>query len=45
MGKYGLFLFSDNITQLEDYKKTLTDPAEILAVSERIAELKAKAEH
>ena len=42
MGKYGFFLFSEEITQLEAYKQTLTDPAQIAVVDKKIAELRAK---
>lgn len=35
---------SEDITQLEDFKKTLSDPEEIAKIDEKIATLKAKAE-
>jgi hypothetical protein len=42
MGQWGFFLFSEKLAQLEAFKKTLTDPAEIAKVDAEIAELKAK---
>jgi hypothetical protein len=42
MGIYGFFLFSEEIAQLEAFKATLTDPAEIADVDKTIALLKAK---
>ena len=42
MGEWGLFFFSEKITQLEAFKKTLKDPAEIAKVDAEIAELYAK---
>lgn len=42
MGDFGWFFFSEKIAQLEAFKKTLTDPAEIAKVDAEIAELKAK---
>jgi hypothetical protein len=39
---WGLFLFSQEIAQLEAFKATLTDPAEIADVEKTIALLKAK---
>ena len=38
----GLFFFSKEIAQLEAFKATLTDPAEIAEVDRQIAELRAK---
>lgn len=42
MGTWGLFFFSREIAQLEAFKKTLTNPAEIAEVDAQIAELRAK---
>lgn len=42
MGDWGLFFFSEKLSQLEAFKKTLKDPAEIAKVDAEIAELKAK---
>lgn len=42
MGKWGLFLFSEQITQLEAFKATLNDESEIAKVDETISLLKAK---
>lgn len=42
MGKWGLFLFSDEIAQLEAFKATLKDKAKIAEVDEAIAILKEK---
>lgn len=44
MGDWGFFFFSEKLSQLEAYKKTLTNPAEIAKVDAEIAELKAKQE-
>ena len=44
MGDWGWFFFSEKIAQLETFKKTLKDPAEIEKVDAEIAELKAKQE-
>jgi hypothetical protein len=44
MGNFGLFLFSEEIAQLEAFKKTLTDPTEIAEVDAKIAKLKAESE-
>ena len=44
MGWLGSLWLSKDITQLEDFKKTLSDPEEIAKIDERIATLKAKAE-
>lgn len=44
MGWLGSLWLSEDITQLEDFKKTLSDPEEIAKIDERIATLKAKAE-
>lgn len=43
MGVFGLFFFSDEIAQLEAFKETLTDPAEIAEIDRQIAELREKA--
>lgn len=40
MGLWGTFFFSQTISQLEDFKKTLTDAEEIKKVDEAIALLK-----
>lgn len=42
MGKWGLIFFSEEIAQLEAFKKTLTNPAEIEEVDRQIAELRVK---
>lgn len=42
MGMWGTILFSEQITQLEAFKATLKDPAEIADVEKTIALLKAK---
>lgn len=42
MGKWGILLFSEEITQLEAFKATLSDPAEIADVEKTIALMKAK---
>lgn len=42
MGRYGTLFFSGEVAQLEAFKKTLTDPAEIAAVEKTIEVLKAK---
>ena len=42
MGVWGTFFFSREIAQLEAFKKTLTNPAEIEEVDAQIAELRAK---
>ena len=42
MGLWGAFFFSKEIDQLEAFKKTLTDPAEIARVDEAIKLLKEK---
>ena len=42
MGNFGLFFFSEEITQLKEFRKTLSDPAEIAKVDAKIAELEAK---
>lgn len=44
MGWFGSLWMSEDITQLEDFKKTLSDPEEIAKIDEKIANLKAKAE-
>lgn len=44
MGTWGLFFFSEEIAQLEAFKKTLTNPAEVAEIDRQIAELRAKAE-
>jgi hypothetical protein len=43
MGNFGFFFFSEKISQLEAFKSTLTDPAEIAKVDAEIEELRAKA--
>lgn len=48
MGKYGFFFFSEEIAQLEAFKKTLTNADEIAEVDRQIEELRVKqaeAEH
>lgn len=42
MGNFGLFFFSDKITQLEEFKKTLTDPEEIAEVDKTIDLIRSK---
>lgn len=42
MGWFGSLFFSKQITQLEDFKKTLSDPDEIAQVDKTIAILKDK---
>lgn len=42
MGKWGLFLFSEEIAQLEAFKKTLTDADEIADVERTIELLRKK---
>lgn len=42
MGGWGMIFFSEKIAQLEAFKATLKDPAEIAKVDAEIAELKAK---
>lgn len=42
MGKWGLFLFSEQIAQLEAFKATLNDESEIAKVDATISLLKAK---
>lgn len=42
MGRYGFIFFSEEIAQLEAFKKTLKDPAEIAKVDAEIAELYKK---
>ena len=42
MGHWGFFLFSEEIAQLEAYKATLKNDAEIARVDEAIALLKSK---
>ena len=44
MGRYGPIFFSEEIAQLEAFKKTLTNPTEIAEVEAKIAKLKAEAE-
>ena len=44
MGWLGSLWLSEDITQLEDFKKTLSDHEEIAKIDEKIATLKAKAE-
>lgn len=42
MGWFGSLFFSKQITQLEDFKKTLSNPDEIAQVEKTIAILKEK---
>ena len=42
MGDFGLWFFSEKITQLKEFRKTLTDPAQIAEVDAEIAELEAR---
>ena len=42
MGDFGLWFFSEKITQLKEFRKTLTDPEEIAEVDAEIAELEAR---
>ena len=42
MGEWGMIFFSEKITQLKEFRKTLTDPAQIAEVDAEIAELEAK---
>ena len=42
MGMFGTLFFSEQVTQLEAFKATLKDPAEIADVEKTIALLKAK---
>lgn len=42
MGNFGFIFFSEKITQLKEFRKTLTDPAQIAEVDAEIAELEAK---
>lgn len=42
MGTWGVIFFSKEIAQLEAFKSTLKDPAEIAEVDKQIAELRAK---
>lgn len=42
MGKWGTIFFSEKITKLKEFRKTLTDPAQIAEVDAEIAELEAK---
>ena len=42
MGHFGIMFFSEEIAQLEAFKKTLKDPVEIAKVDAQIQELKAK---
>lgn len=42
MGNFGLLFFSEKITQLKEFRKTLTDPAQIAEVDKEIADLEAK---
>lgn len=44
MGRWGSLWMSEDIAQLEAFKKTLSDPEEIAKIDEKIATLKAKAE-
>lgn len=42
MGNFGLLFFSEKITQLKEFRKTLTDAKQIAEVDAEIAELEAK---
>lgn len=42
MGNWGLIFFSEEIAQLEAYKKTLSNAAEIAKVDEAISLLKQR---
>ena len=42
MGMFGTFFFSEEIAQLEAFRKTLSDPAEIADVDKTIELLKKK---
>jgi hypothetical protein len=42
MGKWGTIFFSEKITKLKEFRKTLTNPDEIAEVDAQIAELEAK---
>lgn len=42
MGRWGYLFFSKEIAQLEAFKATLTDPADIAEVDAQIADLRAK---
>lgn len=42
MGKWGILFFSEEIAQLEAFKKTLTSADEIAEVDKQIEELRAK---
>ncbi len=44
MGRFGLIFFSEEIAQLEAFKKTLTNKDEIAEIDRQIAELQKKAE-
>lgn len=44
MGKWGVFFFSEEIAQLEAFKATLKDEAEIAKVDEAIRVLQEKGE-
>lgn len=44
MGWFGSLWMSEDIAQLEAFRKTLSDPEEIAKIDEKIATLKAKAE-
>ena len=42
MGKWGFLFFSEEIAQLEAFKKTLTNADEIAEIDRQIAELREK---
>lgn len=42
MGDWGVFFFSEKITQLKEFRKTLTDAKQIAEVDAEIADLEAK---
>ena len=44
MGMFGSFFFSEEVEQLEAFKSTLKDPAEIADVEKTIEILKKKAQ-
>lgn len=42
MGRWGIIFFSEEIAQLEAFKKTLTNADEIAEIDRQIAELRKK---
>lgn len=44
MGMFGTFFFSEEIAQLEAFKATLSNPAEIAEVDKQIADLRKQEE-